>query len=311
MSLTAFSRISRRRFAAGAFGLVAAAGVGHHATAQSTPEPQASPSVNADELIVRIDHVGGLRPMEYVLIETPSLSIYADGRVIQPAPVTAIYPPVAITPLNQFRVSQTVVADIIKRAIDAGLDQEQTITNPDVMDASTAQITVVIDGKPVVSSVYALDVSGPNPSSWDAETTRRFEAIRQFANYVRSLATSLDRTEILEREAPYVVDRLQVIAFVPDPANPLPTGVPDLTAPPLQWPLETSLADLGAVYNPLPGVGLPDLRCAEVGGEDAAKVVEVAAQGTLISPWKDHGATYGLFLNPILPGDSGCQVPEE
>lgn len=310
MSLTPFLRISRRQFAAGVLGLAAAGGFGHSVTAQSTPEPQASPSTGADELVVRIEHVGGLRPMEYALIQTPSLSIYADGRVIQPAPVIAIYPPVAITPLNQLRIRPAVVANIIERAIDAGLDREQTIVNPDVMDASTARITVVIGGKPVVSNIYALDVSGPNPASWDEETAHRFGAIQRFAGYVRSLATSLDSGEILEREAPYVVDRLQVVAFIPDPANPLPTGVPDVTAQPLPWPLETSLADLGAVYDPLPGLGLPDLRCAEVSGKDAARVVEVAATGNFISPWEDRGTIYGLFLNPLLPGDSSCQVPQ-
>jgi hypothetical protein len=308
MSLSRFSRISRRRFTAGTLGAIAAGVVGGGALAQATPEPAASP-VTADMPLVRIEYVGGLRPMELYLLHTPSLLVYADGTVIQPAPVVAIYPPVAITPFNTFTVSKDAVDDLLKRAGDAGLDEPQDIRNSMVMDASTALITVVIDGKPVTSSVYALDANGPTPPEWDEATAQRFAAIQDFANAARNMATSLGADDIVSPEAPYVPERLEVIAFVPDPANPLPSGVPDLTATPLTWPLDRSLEEIGAVYERAQDFGLtePQMRCAEIGGHDAEAVIATAANGNFISPWQDGDQVYGLLLNPLFPGESSCQ----
>lgn len=308
MSLNAFSRISRRSFAAGALGMAAAAKLSSNVSAQATPLADASPVPAADSLVVRIESVGGLRPMETYFLDTPVISIYADGTVIQPAITTAIYPPAAITPLNTFTISASALAQVIERAKAAKLNEPQTITNSMVMDAGTAQITVAVGDEFVVSSIYALHVDGPQPPEWDAATAEIFAGIKEFVGRVQSLATSLDARDIVSREEPYQVERLQVIAFEPDPNNQLPTGIPDLSVPPLPWPLEDSLAELGAVYDPFPTFGLPAARCAEVTGDDAAKVIDTASNGNLISPWESDGTIYGIFFNPILPGDSGCQT---
>lgn len=309
MSLTSFSRISRRKFAAGTLGLTAAAMTSRRVTAQATPAPQASPEGSINAPVLRIEYVGGLRPVELYLMQAPSLLVYADGTVIQPAPVIAIYPPVAITPFNTFTISEDAVANLIERAIKAGLDETQSILNPTVMDATTTLITLNIDGKLVTSDIYALDVNGPKPEEWDSDTTNRFVAIQEFANFARNMATSLDPEDIVKREAPYTPERLEVLAFIPDPANPLSSGVPDLTAPPLIWPLDRSLAEIGAVYERAQdfGFGLPDVRCVEIGGEDAKAVIATAATGNFVSPWKDGEQLYGLLINPLFPGESGCR----
>jgi hypothetical protein len=309
MSLSRFSRISRRRFAAGTLGALAAGAVGSRAFAQATPEPAASPVAGDDMPLVRIEYTGGLRPMELYLLHAPSLLVYADGTVIQPAPVVAVYPPVAITPFNAFTVSKAAVDGLLEQAVAAGLDEPRDIINSLVMDASTAQITVVLDGKPVTSSVYALDANGPTPPEWDEETAQRFAAIQDFANAARTMATSLDADDIVSPEAPYVPARLEVIAFVPDPANPLPSGVPDLSAAALTWPLDRSLEEIGAVYGRAEQLSPAqmEMRCAEIGGDDAQAVIATAANGNFISPWQDGDQLYGLLINPLFPGDSGCQ----
>ncbi|MGH2549023.1 MAG: hypothetical protein ACRDHN_06515, partial [Thermomicrobiales bacterium] len=241
MSLSSFSRVSRRSFAAGALGIAAAALTASKTLAQVTPAAETSPVASTDAPLLRIEYVGGFRPLEYYIMQTPSLLVYQDGIVIQPAPVIAIYPPVAITPFNTFTISDAATSNVIERAIAAGLDKPRDILNPNVMDATTAMITVVIDGKAVTSSVYALDVNGPKPETWDSDTMNLFVAIQEFANFARSLATSLETEDIVATETPYVPNRLEVIAFEPDAEEPLPSGIPDLTAQPLIWPLDDSL----------------------------------------------------------------------
>jgi hypothetical protein len=262
-----------------------------------------------DAPVLRIEFLGGLRPAEYYLLHTPTLLVYADGTVIHPAFVTAIYPPVAITPFNVFTISQNAVADLIERATAAGLDEAQSIHNPDLFDAGSGFITLKVDGALVTSEIYGLDYTENPPADWDAETTERFNAIQAVADYARSMATSLDAADIIKPESPYTPERLELFAFVPDPAKPLPSGVPDLTAAPLTWPLDRSLEDIGAVYDRAQdfGADLPEVRCTEIGGDDASAVIAVAATGNFISPWKDDGQLYGLLINPLFPGDSGCR----
>lgn len=307
MSFASFSRISRRSFAAGALGVAAAALTASKSLAQATPAAQASPVAAADAPLVRIEYVGGFRPLEYYILQTPSLLVYPDGTVIQPAPVVAIYPPAAITPFNTFTISEAATSNLIERAIAAGLDEPQELIRDDVMDATTATISVMLDGKAVTSTVYALDVNGPKPESWDSDTMNLYVAIQEFANFARNMAISLDAEDIVAPETPYVPNRLELIAFEPDAAEPLSSGIPDLTAQPLIWPLDDSLSEIGAVYERVAGYGLPETRCVEITGDDAAEVIAVADTGNLVSPWQDGDKSYGVFINPLFPGESSCR----
>ncbi len=281
------------------------------AKGQATPEPIASPAPSGAPLICRIAWSGGFRPMVYYLLNTPALSIYADGTVIVPAPTTAIYPPVAIQPLNSFTISPAAVEEVIARGVAAGLDEQQTIINEMVMDYSTATIELQVDGEIVASSIYGLDLrDSPRPESWDADTMNRFVAIQDFADWVRALIGKLEPEDILTPEAPYTPERLELFAFVADPDDTMAPMIPDLAAPPLTWPLDRPLAEVAALYESSFGYGLKDLRCAEVGGADAEAIRATAEQGNQASPWNDNGTLYGVLINPLLPGDSGCRVPQ-
>jgi hypothetical protein len=308
MNFNAFSRINRRRFVVGAAGVAATAIPAARALAQSTPIPEASPSTGEEGPLIRIEFVGGFRPMEFYLMRSPNLLVYADGSVIQPAPVIAIYPPVAITPFNVFKIRESILSDLMKRAAAAGLNEERQISNTQLMDAPTARITVRFDDRTVVSNIYGLDMTDSIPSDWDEETAGHFHAIQEFASYARNMVIKLDPDDMLMPESPYTPEHLELFAFLPDEANPLPSGVPDLSAAPLIWPLEDSLADIGAVYDVTGLFDLSEMRCADVRGADAAKVVETAATGNFVSPWSNDGELYGLLINPLFPGDSSCRT---
>lgn len=302
--------MSRRVFAAGTLGLAGLAATRTLARGQATPDPMASPAPSGAPLICRIAWSGGFRPMVYYLLNTPAISIYADGTVIQPAPTIAIYPPAAIQPLNSFTISQAAVEEVISRGITAGLDEPQTIINEMVMDYSTASITLAVDGKPVVSSIYGLDLrDSPQPDSWDADTANRFVAIQQFADWVRALISKLEPEDILAPEAPYTPERLELFAFLPGTDETMAPIVPDFSVSPLTWPLDRPLAEVAALYDSNFGYGLKELRCAEVDGADAEAIRATAVQGSQVSPWDDNGTLYGVLINPLLPGDSGCRVP--
>jgi len=125
---------------------------------------------------------------------------------------------------------------------------------------------------------------------------------------VRSLISKLAPEDILAPEAPYTPERLELFAYLPDPDETTSPMIPDLSVPPLTWPLDRPLAEVAALYESSFGYGLNDLRCAEVGGADAEAIRTTAAQGNQASPWNDGGTLYGVLINPLLPGDSGCRV---
>lgn len=311
MSKLFMLELSRRHTVA--LGLAAAASLlalGDRARAQrqteSTPEatPQATPEAGP-KLLLRVEWSGGLMPMEYVAVQMPQFSLFDDGTLFRLGPTIAIYPPPALPNVTRMRINQAGIDAIMERAQQAGLNQAQSIANTMVMDAPTTIFTYNDNGTLVKTTAGALIADAPLPSDWDAATIDIYNNLLDLQAFLSGVDTHLPAGAVIEQNMPIAPDRLQVVSFVANPEQPLPSGVPDLNQPPIAWPLSIALADFGAPWLALGGASQP-MHCAEISGEDAAAVVAAAQTGNFNSPWTDDGVTYGLLMRPLLPDEAPC-----
>ncbi len=109
------------------------------------------------DLVLRIDVGGGFVPVEYNLTQTPTFSLFGDGRVIVTGPMIEIWPQPAMPNLQQTIISQETMDKLLSAAKEAGLfanDVDYGI--PGITDVATTTITINADGKSYESNIYAL-----------------------------------------------------------------------------------------------------------------------------------------------------------
>lgn len=294
-------------------GLAAAAGLlalGDRARAQrhteATPEasPQATPEAGP-KLLLRVEWSGGLMPMEYVAVQMPQFSLFDDGTLYRLGPTIAIYPPPALPNVTRMRVNQAGIDAIMERARQAGLGHAQSIDNTMVLDAPMTIFTYNDNGTLVKTTAYALIADARLPDDWDAATIDIYNNLLDVQAYLSGVDTHLPEDAVIEQDMPIEPDRLQIVSFMANPEQPMPSGVPDLNEPPIAWPLSTPLASFGAPWLALGG-SYQSMNCAEISGEDATAVVAASQTGNFNSPWTDDGVTYGLLMRPLLPDEAPC-----
>jgi hypothetical protein len=312
MSTSLTLQFSRRTLA---IGIAAAAGLlalgdraNAHRQAESTPEasPQATPATGPS-LLLRMESSGGRMPMEYVAVQMPEFSLYDDGSLYRLGPTIAIYPPAALPNLTRMRLSQEGIDVIMEQARAAGLEQSQSVANTMVMDLPTTVFTYNDNGTMVKTTAAALIPEGPLPPDWDEQERTTYNNLLALKAFLSGIDGSLPEGSVLEPDVPIDPERLQIVSFVPDPAQPLPSNVPDLEQPPIDWPISTPLADFGAPDLQISDESMPPMNCAELSGADLEKVVAAARTGNFTSPWTDDGVTYGLLMRPLLPDEVTCE----
>jgi hypothetical protein len=313
MSTSLTFQFSRRTLA---IGIAAAAGLlalGDRAKAQrhteSTPEasPQATPATSGPSLLLRMESSGGLMPVEYVAVQMPEFSLYDDGSLYRLGPTIAIYPPAALPNLTRMRISQEGIDAIMEQAKAAGLEHSQSVTNTMVMDAPTTVFTYNDNGTMVKTTAGALIPDGPTPPDWDEQETTTYNNLLDLRAFLSGIDGSLPEGSVLEPDVPIDPERLQIVSFVPDPAQPLASNVPDLEQPRVEWPISTPLSDFGVPYHKIMGETIPPMYCAELSGADLEKVVAASRTGNFTSPWTNGGVTYGLLMRPLLPDEVACE----
>ena len=242
------------------FGAIAGA-----CTNPSTIEGETASASQSGEsyLVLRIDVSGGLReltPGGFLVPEFPTLSLYADGRVMRQG--LPSYPPPALPPL----FVQTVDADGIRKILDAaegaGLTTDTSYTDPGgsvIANAPTTTFTLSDEGQSHTVSVYALaELSGGDAGLSEAEVDAR-RALRGFFLEMADLRSFLPEGSISEPQ-PYMADTVRVYVSAYD------LDVPGDVGPlePVDWPGTQPLATFGdPVTNRVAGE-----RCGTVTGDD-------------------------------------------
>ena len=247
----------------------------------------------SDELVLRVEIVGGFVPVDYTLRALPGMSLYGDGRLVVEGPVIEIYPGPALPNLQVTRLSEEGVEAILGAARAAGLtDGDATYDYPCVEDAGTTRFTVVADGRTSVVSAYALGFEDGGGCGGDVDTGAR-AALADFQAKLGGLRGWLPDGSI-GREETYVPTEMRV--YVQSYR-----GEPELPQPPIEWPLEPGLDAFGEAVEVL-----PEARCGLVSGEDLSSVLADAAGANQLTPWTTGTREFALVFRPLLPDEHGC-----
>jgi hypothetical protein len=265
-------------------------------TPSGTPDgaPIAHPT-GADEAILRVETTGGFVPVEWVLTALPDYALYGDGRLIAPGPTTLEFPGAALPNLRQIRLSEAGMQALLREARAAGLlDGGASYPGAPVTDVGTTVVTITAGGQTSEVSAYGLGIEDGVP----AEAVAPRQAILGFLELLAD-PTRLPAGSVLEENQPYEVERLQVVARAATSQEVAESGAP------VAWPLDGSLAEFGEPLTELQAQ-LGDARCGVVEGEEAEAAVAALARTTQLTPWESGGATWRVFVRPLLPDEVGC-----
>ncbi|TQS46957.1 hypothetical protein [Cryptosporangium phraense] len=259
-----------------------AAGCGAPATAEV--EASAGPEVPSDDLVLRAEYTGGFVPPQFTYSRLPTVSVYADGRVITEGPQITIYPGPALPNVLVRTISRASIDRLVASARQAGVGKPFDYGTPGVADVPTTRFTLVDGGKRSTSEVYAL---GTN-DEWDRQLAAAQRAARA---RMRTLFSTLTDVRGTGEDRPYRPDAVATIVRAYTPGG---EGRPQ---PARAW--------RGA---PLPGpvVGPADLHCLTATGAVADRVLADAAEANTETPWTSGGRQWSLTFRPLLPDESGC-----
>ncbi len=249
----------------------------------------------ADEVVLRVEYVGGFVPVDFTLRSIPSWSLFGDGTLILQGPQIEIYPGPALPALTATPISEEGVQAILEAARDAGLmDGDTSYGNDCIADAATTQFTTTANGTTSVVSAYALDV-GEQPGGCGAEgDADERVALAKFQMMLGDLSGWLPEGSV-GQEAPVDPSELRVYS---QPYE----GKPEPPQDDVAWPLGEPLASFG---DRMEDFGAP-MRCGLVSGEDLGTLLPVAEASNEITPWSSDGEDYRLIFRPLLPDESGC-----
>ena len=288
-----------------AFVAVACTGTG----AGGTGEPSASAPGNggdisyptgAEDLVVRFRYVGGFAPPSAHLLDMPVVSVYGDGTVIVPGPQLMIYPGPALPNLQRATITPAGMQILLAAARDAGLlgpDAHYDLGG--IMDASTAEFTLIAEGRVHTVSAYALMESGGRepemPGTNDPAVADARARLSLFRGQLGSLEALLDAE--IGPWTPFEPESVQLLVTA---------GAPDdgqgLVQQPIAWPLDADLATFG---DPLP-VLMEGQRCGVVAGADLDTLWPLLGEANALTPWTDGDAAFGIAVRPLLPSETGC-----
>lgn len=250
-------------------------------TGTTQTDPSTVPDADADialptsvDAIVAELSIVGLFPVQPpYLLPAPTVTVYADGRVVVPGAQTMQYPGPLVGPLVQRRLDEVDVRNLMASAAEAGLLAEPPsyVEVPLAPDAPrTTLVLTTADG----SWTHVADALGVGAG----ETGAR-KALYDFVTEVQELVGVDGET--------YTPERLAIQAVPADQAPPVDAG---LEQPPVAWP--ESGPDLSTAST-----------CIVV---DDPATVRVLLDATSITPFTQGDATWRLAATPVLPGQSGC-----
>jgi hypothetical protein len=250
----------------------------------------------ADQVVLRIEQGGGFVTLQYNLTSIPLFSLFGDGLVVSPGAQIDIYPGPALPALTRERLSADAIQQLLQAAVDAGLNTDRSYTDlgsVGIADAATTTFTLTIDGTTHTTEVYALNELGPKP---DGMSREEYQARRDLSAF-QAKATDLSwlPQDAISDQGSYQPSALRLFAsdYQADP---------NLTEPPIGWPLSTALSTFG---DPVQG-GMSGIRCGVVAADAAATLLPLVEQANQLTPWTSEGTRYGILFRPLLPDESGC-----
>jgi hypothetical protein len=242
-------------------------------------------------LVARVSYAGGFIMPIYDYLRLPTVSVYADGRIIAEGPQIEIYPGPLLPAIVAYQLPDGAVDRILADAEAADLtDEDVHYPATMVADAPDTVITIRIDGRTVVSSFNAL---GADEGASPEEKAEREQALA-FVNGLQIADTTYGPA--VGSTEDFVPDAIRLLVQDGAPLN----EDPQLSQQPADWPLDTPLGSFGAAVD---NSVLPDVRCGIVSGDDLATLWPALMAANQLTPWQSDGGEYTLMVRPILPDE--------
>jgi hypothetical protein len=239
---------------------------------------------DADTAVLRIASEGGFVPVEFVFVNQPTLLVSGDGRAFVPGAVPAIYPGPLVAPMGVRSISEAGIQTLLGLAQQAGLlaPPPDYAAELNIADAPDTVVTITTADGTWEHRAYAL-MMGDGPQ----EATPARQALADFVRAATDLSTTVGEAE-LGAERLFEPTEYRLRATATDEGklgglDPAPTFV--------DWPASTGF-DLATAAE-----------CARI---SAAAVGSLFAEATQLTYFRQGGATYGLAVAAVLPGDDVC-----
>lgn len=246
------------------------------------PTPAAAPAtaqtLPADEMVFTVTATGGMVPPVHDAMDSPSLAIYGDGRVL----TKVGNPGISLVPASYelSHVDPTKVAALVSGARSGGLFEPGTdFGQPRITDLPVTTVTLGGTGDRVRAGAYAIDDQFDEGLP-DEQRKARTE-LRRLMTRAGDLAAGLPHTA-------YSPDR--IVVFELDPRYAGSPATADWPGPPLSSFLH-------------PGGKPGSIACGELWA-DRAEVVYHAALTNSGGAWLVDGETRVLAVNTLPMPDS-------
>ncbi len=236
-----------------------------------------------DEVVVEYAEVGGFVPREFAFQQTPNVLVSGDGRVFGPGAQIAIFPGPLLPAVQVQPMSEEGIQAILAAADEAGLLQQVDYEQPtNVADATTAQVTINVNGETYVHEAYALGLALPGADG--QETSPERQVLADFIAALNDLSTLVGADELGEQTI-FEPTEYGIEALVVDDLSAYGSDGIEPTVE--EWPADVSmrLADAG--------------ECTVVAASEVGETLAAANQLTF---FEDAGVTYQVLAKPILPG---------
>ncbi|HEX2141465.1 MAG TPA: hypothetical protein VHK28_04200 [Candidatus Limnocylindria bacterium] len=259
-----------------------------------------------DETVLRVEHVGGFAPVEFLFTGMPVFTLLGDGRVITQGAQIDIFPGPALPAVQVRRLTEQGLQAVLRAVADSGQfvgDAEWRGAQNFVADAGDTVFTLRAEGREVTITVHALGafLPGEGQPGVSGEELAAHEALGTLLERLTMLETTLPATAWAEPTArDYVPDGLRLLVRNADADPPDDSGIASTE---IAWPLEGDPADFGQP-------ALDGYRCGAVTGADAGAWYEALAAANQLTRWTGGGHRYQVTPRLLLPGEElACPEP--
>jgi len=270
---------------------------GSSSPSASSPAPSPSSAAQAT-LVLRVTTEGGFIGPAANLSALPQVSVLADGRILTPGAVDAIYPGPLLVPVQVRDVGPGGEQAIVSAIRAAGLDKPRTDTGGGIpADTGTTVFQVQVD-QAVVTTRLVLGGGGPGRpgggGSPDPEAAAAADLLARLSDPTETWGAASAPTSTL---APVGL-RVYAAPGAPaaDPATPQQA---------VDWPLATPLASFGVPA--VPDRGIAGLRQGSVLGADAQALLPILNRSNVLTPFGSGGQLYTLWVRVLLPDEVPAQ----
>lgn len=245
----------------------------------SSPADSAPPSLPGDQIVFSVISSGGLTPPVIYALDSPSLVIYGDGRVLTIAKESGLQ--VLPARYEVARIDPAAVASFVSSVASRGIVNPATdFGTPRVTDLPSTRVMINAGSGPVWAGAYAFTPQFENDLTAAQRDARA--ALRAIIDQADGLAAGAPRT-------PFTPDRVVVYEIDPRYGG---------DAASKAWP------------GPPPATFLhsSDKRRAIACGELLADPAEEVYRAALDNPgarWLVDGVTRTLAVNP-MPAAEDC-----